>query len=190
MTVDALPAPAPARPAPTRPALLAYAVAALVIAADQLSKWWVLHGLDLPRVGRIAVLPPVFDLTLVHNAGVSFGLLKGAELGRWLLTVFSLGVAVGLAWWVRRAERGLAALATGLIIGGAVGNAVDRVRLGVVTDFLDFSGLHFPWVFNGADSAICVGVGLLILDSVLPPRPAAPVPAAPVPDALAAAKKP
>ena len=163
---------APERTAPK--ALLAYGVAALVIARDQLSKWWVLGPLRLPERGQIAVVPTLFAFTLVHNSGVSFGLFHaGAELGRWLLTVFSLLVAAGLAWWARTITRPLVALAVGLVIGGAVGNAVDRIRLGVVTDFLDASGLRFPWVFNGADSAISVGVALLVLDSFFAPKPAA-----------------
>ena len=107
---------------------------------------------------------------MVHNAGVSFGLLRAdAALGRWALALFSFAVAAGLAWWARKAARPLGATALGLVMGGAVGNAVDRVRVGVVTDFLDFSGLHFPWVFNVADSAITVGVALLVLESVLTP---------------------
>ncbi len=153
----------------SRPALFAYGVAAIAVALDQLSKWWVLGPLDLAVQGQIPVVPGLFNLTLVHNAGVSFGLLRaGADLGRWLLTLFSLAVAVALAVWARRATRPLSALAIGLIIGGAVGNAIDRIRLGVVTDFLDFSGAHFPWVFNVADSCISVGVAVLVLESFLP----------------------
>lgn len=160
-------------PAVTRWGWTAYALALATIALDQLSKWWVLGVLDLPARLRIAVLPPVFNLTMVHNAGVSFGLLRAdAALGRWALALFSFAVAGGLAWWARRAARPLSAAALGLVMGGAVGNAVDRVRVGVVTDFLDFSGLHFPWVFNVADSAITVGVALLVLESVMTPGPA------------------
>lgn len=158
---------------PVPSARLAYATAVLVVALDQLSKWWVLGPLHLPEREQIAVVPHLFAFTLVHNSGVSFGLFHaGAEFGRWLLTGFSLAVAAGLAWWARTAARPLVALAIGLVIGGAVGNAVDRIRLGVVTDFLDASGLHFPWVFNLADSAISVGVAVLLLDSLLAPRPA------------------
>lgn len=152
-------------------ALAAYGVAAAAVVADQLSKWWVLGPLALPQRGQIPVVSPLFDLTLVHNAGVSFGLLRAsADIGRWLLVLFSLGVAAALAVWARRVARPLAALSVGLIIGGAVGNAIDRIRLGFVTDFLDFSGLHFPWVFNVADSCITVGVALLVLESLFPAR--------------------
>jgi signal peptidase II len=80
-------------------------------------------------------------------------------------------VALGL--WVRRIDRVLSGAAIGLIMGGAIGNnIIDRVRWGQVFDFLDFSGLHFPWVFNVADSAISLGVALLVLDSLLTARPA------------------
>ena len=124
--------------------------------------------------GSVTVAAPLFYLTYTANPGVSFGIFNnGAGLGRWLLTLFSVAVAVGLAVWARRAARPLVALAVGLIMGGALGNALDRVRLGVVTDFLDFHGLHFPWIFNLADSAISVGVAALLLESVLAPKPAA-----------------
>lgn len=158
----------------TRQGWAAYALAAAVIALDQLSKAWVLGPLDLPARGQVPVLPPFLNFTLVHNTGVSFHLLAGGELSRWGLTVFSLAVAAALAGWARRTDKAVQAAGLGLIMGGAVGNAVDRIRIGHVTDFIDVSGLHFPWVFNGADSAINVGVALLLLDSVLAPKPAAP----------------
>ena len=162
--------PAAPRPGLGAPALLAYAVALAVVALDQLTKWWVLDVVNLPARGQVAVVPPWLNLTLVHNTGVSFGLFRaGAEVGRWLLTVFSLAVAAALAGWARRAARPFTGLAVGLVIGGAVGNAIDRIRLGFVTDFVDVSALHFPWVFNGADSAITVGVALLVIESLLTP---------------------
>lgn len=173
MAADALSAPAPRRGL-SRLALLAYAVAAVVILADQASKAWVLGPLHLQERGSIAVAAPIAYLTYTANPGVSFGIFNnGAAAGRWLLTLFSVAVAVGLAVWARRAARALVALSVGLIMGGALGNAVDRVRLGVVTDFLDFHGLHFPWIFNVADSAISVGVAALLLESVLAPKTAA-----------------
>lgn len=154
----------------TRLGLAAYALAASVIVVDQLSKLWVLYGIRLPEVGSIPVLP-VFSLTMVWNSGVSFGMFSGgADLARWGLAAFQLVVAVFLAAWARKADRALLAAALGLVIGGAVGNLIDRVRFGAVVDFLDFQGLYFPWVFNVADSAITVGVILLIADSVMQPK--------------------
>ena len=158
-------------PAVTGLGLTAYAFAAVVVALDQLSKAWVLGPLDLPDRGMVQVLP-VFRLTMVWNPGVSFGLMAArGDLGRWLLVLFAAGVVTALALWARRVDRPLTALAAGLIMGGAIGNnIVDRVRFGQVVDFLDFSGLGFKWVFNVADSAITVGVALLLLEMLLSSR--------------------
>ena len=159
---------------PTRLGWLAYGLAASTIAIDQLSKWWVLGPLDLPSRGQVRLLPPLLNLTLTHNPGVSFGLLNAGALSRWGLTLFSVLVAGALAVWAARADKRVQALGLGLIMGGALGNAVDRVRLGVVTDFVDVSQAlpFFPWIFNVADSAITVGVAVLLLESVLAPSPA------------------
>lgn len=184
-TLDAGPtADEPAAPAPW-PALwphgstvvggfgwIAYAIAAAVVMLDQISKFWVNRVLDLEYRPPIE-LTGFFRLSMVHNQGVSFGLFKShADTMRWVLVGFSVLVVILLVGWARKVERKLTAVALGLIIGGAIGNNwIDRVRFGWVIDFLDFSGLHFPWVFNVADSAISVGVALLLIDSVLRPEP-------------------
>ncbi len=156
-------------------ARFAYALAALLVVADQLSKWWIVGPVDLPSLGRIPVLAPFFNLSMVWNRGVSFGLLRAdADIGRWGLALFSICIAVGLGVWARTLDRKLPALAIGLVIGGAIGNVIDRIRLGAVIDFLDFSGLYFPWVFNVADMGVTVGVALLVLDSLIHKTPAAP----------------
>ncbi|MDY6923650.1 MAG: signal peptidase II [Pseudomonadota bacterium] len=155
-----------------RIALAAYGFALLIVILDQLTKAWVMSGLDLREVGRVMVLPPVFNLTWVENRGVSFGLF-GDGSARWMLSVFAIVVSGVLGWWALRADRRLLISAIGLIMGGAIGNVIDRVRFGFVVDFLDFSGTGvFPWVFNVADSAITIGIVLLILDSVLSERAA------------------
>jgi signal peptidase II len=153
--------------------LYAYVLAAMVLILDQLSKWWILNVLHLDLKGQIAVLP-VFRLTMVMNPGVSFGLMRAdTALGRGFLVGAALIVVIALIAWVRRADRPLFATAIGLVIGGALGNnLIDRARLGEVVDFLDFSGLHFPWVFNVADSAISIGVVLLLWDSFFPGKTA------------------
>ncbi len=152
-------------------------IAAAVIVVDQIAKWWMLArqfpaacaGFS-PQPGvlsdcSVAVLP-IFKLTMVWNYGVSFGLLRaGQDWVRWALVAFSVGVALFLAVWARKIDRPLLAGAIGLVMGGAVGNVIDRIRFGAVADFLDFKALYFPWVFNVADSAITVGVVLLLLDS-------------------------
>jgi len=157
---------------------LTYGLASLVVVADQALKYWILEVYRLPdRLAErsliglgdpgVPVIGP-FHLTLVSNRGVSFGFLNlPLEWTRWALSAFSLAVVIGLAIWARTIQRPLLAIAIGLIIGGAVGNLIDRVRLGAVVDFLDFSRLWFPWVFNLADSAITVGSVLLIWELFL-----------------------
>ena len=152
----------------TRHGWIAYAIAAVTVALDQASKLWILHGLDLQARGTV-LLPGPVDLTMVWNRGMSFGLLSGhAEWSRWLLTGFSSVVVVALALWVRKSLRPFMAIGVGLIIGGAIGNnLIDRVIYGAVADFIDVRALYFPWIFNVADAAISVGVGFLLLDSLL-----------------------
>lgn len=145
----------------------AYALALFVIIADQLSKHWILFVYDLPSRFSVPIAGP-FSLTMVWNRGVSFGLFRAdADLVRWLLSAFSIIVAVVLAVWARKTERPFMAIGLGLVIGGALGNVIDRIRFGAVADFLDFQRLgFFPWVFNVADSAITIGVVFLLLDSM------------------------
>ncbi len=147
--------------------LLAYAIALAVLALDQLSKFWVLTVLDLSHRPPLPILP-FFRLTFVDNPGVSFDLLRAdTDVGRWLLVAFALAVVAALAVWAHRAANLLTAVALGLMMGGAVGNnLIDRIRLGAVTDFLDFSPI-FPWVFNVADSALNIGVALLLIELFL-----------------------
>ena len=158
----------------TRQGLTAYAIALVVVILDQLSKLWILGPFDLGDKVSVQVLP-FFRLSMVWNPGVSYGLLQNhGEVGRWLLVLFAACVVVALGVWVSRATRPLTALAIGLVMGGAIGNnLVDRIRLGMVADFLDFSQLGFKWVFNVADSAITVGVIVLLIDTFLTSRPPA-----------------
>ena len=154
----------------TKPGLASFGLAALVVALDQASKHWILEVFQLPLKASTPVAGP-FHLTMVWNKGVSFGLLRAdIDLTRWALVLFSIVVSICLAAWARNATRGLAAAALGLVIGGAVGNVIDRIRFGAVVDFLDFSRLWFPWIFNVADAAITVGVVLLLIDMLLQDR--------------------
>jgi len=149
------------------------ALAAVVLAADQASKYWVLHGLELPLRGDVPVLPPVLDFAMVWNHGVTFGLLQSGRLGQVILSVVAMAIVAGLMLWLRRAESLPTALAIGAIAGGALGNVVDRARFGMVVDFIHvhWAGWDpFPFVFNVGDSAIVLGVGALLLESVLPRR--------------------
>ena len=156
-----------------RIAYAAYGFAVLVIVLDQLTKSWVMNGIDLREIGQVPVWSGVFNLTWVENRGVSFGQF-GDGSARWLLSAFSIVVSAILAWWALKADRRLLVSAIGLVMGGAIGNVIDRIRFGYVVDFLDFSGLGFPYVFNVADAAINVGVALLILDTLLTERAARP----------------
>ena len=143
-----------------RIAWTAYGFALVVVVLDQLTKWLMLDALSLREVGRVFFLPPVLNFSYVENTGVSFGLFGGGE-ARWALTLFSLAVSGFLAWWATRTDRRILISAIGLVIGGAIGNAVDRLRFGYVVDFVDVSGTGVcPWVFNVADAAITVGVVL------------------------------
>ncbi|MDB5466607.1 MAG: lspA [Phenylobacterium sp.] len=156
----------------TRLGWTSFAIAVVAIVLDQAVKSWILYGLKLPEVATVPVAGP-FHLTMVWNAGVSFGFLRADhDLVRWMLVVFSVIVALMLAGWARRSDRLASAVGLGLVMGGAVGNAIDRARFGAVVDFVDVSRLWFPWVFNVADSAISVGVALLLLDSLRRERPA------------------
>lgn len=156
--------------------LIAYVIALVVVAIDQAAKAWVLHGLHLFPGVPYSILP-FFNLTLTSNTGVSYGFLRdGPSVTRWLLSAFSAVVVVVLGFYVRKIERPFTAIGIGLIMGGAIGNLIDRVRLGAVVDFMDFSALHFPWIFNPADSAITIGVIIFLIELVLAPdkKPAGP----------------
>ena len=151
-------------------------LAATVLAADQGSKQWILHGLDLPARGDVAVIPPLLDFAMVWNHGVTFGLLQsGHGLGQIVLGCVAVAVVAGLFVWLRRAETLVTALALGAVAGGALGNVADRARFGMVVDFIHvhWAGFDpFPFVFNVGDSAIVLGVATLLLESVLPGAPA------------------
>jgi signal peptidase II len=160
------------RSAVSRLGWIAYAIAAAVIVIDQLVKWWIIEGFLLPLRGSVPVVWPL-SFSYVQNNGVSFGMMQAdADLVRWALTAFSVAVAIALVVWARRPDRALLGTGLGLIIGGAIGNAIDRARLGYVIDFIDVQRLgFFPWVFNIADSAITIGVIALLADSFRRDRP-------------------
>ena len=148
------------------PPRLGQMLAIAVIALDQLSKWWMLAVVMVPP--RVIEITPFFNLVVVMNPGVSFGMFSEAPRWMpWMLAGIALSISLALLIWLRRADSRLLASALGLVMGGALGNVVDRVRFGAVADFLDFhaAGVHWP-AFNVADSAITIGVGLLILDAL------------------------
>ncbi len=145
------------------------AMAAVIFAFDQGAKWLVTHPLDLPDRGQIELLP-FFDLRWVNNTGVSLGLLSAdTPLTRWLLVVLTVGIAIAVSIWLWRERQRDDAFALGLILGGAAGNILDRIRFGHVVDFLDlhFGDWHPFLIFNLADAAITIGVLILLLRALL-----------------------
>jgi signal peptidase II len=143
---------------------MGYSIAAAVFVTDQLVKYWVTHILDLRSVGTIEILP-VFNLTWVQNTGVSTGLLRAdSDTMRWVLVAATLAIAAAVGVWIVRETNRWDVAALGLVLGGALGNIVDRARFGYVVDFLHvFWQDHHFYVFNVADAAISVGVIVLLV---------------------------
>jgi signal peptidase II len=158
--------------------LLIYAllVPLVIILFDQWSKYAVIQSFGVPlNICEINPAPGLkheitglFDFSLICNQGISWGLLQGdSNIKRWLLTIFALGMSGVLVYALTQSKDWLNKLSIGFIIGGALGNGIDRLLFGAVTDFIDFSDIGFRWVFNIADSAITVGVIGLIAASFL-----------------------
>jgi signal peptidase II len=147
-----------------------FAVAIVVFAADQFSKWFVTGPLGLTRMGDEHYLLPFFQFTFTRNIGISLGLLNATNpLGRWMLVGLTTAIAVAVAVWIGREKNRVEQIALGMVLGGALGNILDRVRHGYVTDFLD---LHFgdfrPFlIFNIGDAAISIAVVILLLRAFL-----------------------
>ena len=159
-------------------------VAALVFLFDQLTKWYVTGPLGLNVQGDSITVLPIFDLQFVKNVGVSLGLLPASgALMRWALVLLTGGIAAGVLWWMMREKKLPDVMALGLVLGGAIGNILDRARLGYVVDFAD---LHFgTWrpflVFNVADAAITIGVVILLFRALFVRDKTAPSTDAPAP---------
>jgi signal peptidase II len=153
----------------------AMALVAATLVVDQLSKQLLL-GYLTEAGGVVSVIDDLFRLVIVWNRGVSFGLLGGDRpLPAWLLSSVAVAVCIGLFIWLRRTDRSLTGWGIGLVMGGAIGNVIDRARWGAVFDFADFHVRQWHWpAFNVADSAIVVGVGLMLIDSLIGERSARP----------------
>ncbi|QFS84514.1 Lipoprotein signal peptidase [Roseivivax sp. THAF40] len=146
---------------------LLWSVAALTLLLDQLSKWWVVHVMGLAAKGQIDVWPPFLQFRMAWNYGINFGLFSGQQdSARWILIAVATGIVLFVLVWLRRDPPGRAGLvAAGLLIGGAVGNVIDRLLYGAVADFLNMSccGINNPYAFNVADIAIFAGaIGLVL----------------------------
>jgi signal peptidase II len=152
----------------SRWAPLGLGVALATVAVDQLHKYWMLHIYGIADKGRVP-LTPFFDLVFVKNIGVSYSLFnQDSQKGQLVLAAFAVAASLGLWVWLNRASHGkLMTICLAFIIGGALGNAVDRVWLGGVADFFSAHAFGFYWyVFNIADVAIVAGVAGLLYDSV------------------------
>ena len=150
------------------PARLGFWVALATFALDQASKLYLLYGYDLP-VREPLVLAPFLELVVVWNQGISYGLFKqNTEVGRWALVAVQVAAAVGLSLWMVRASGRILVLSLALIVGGAAGNALDRIVFGAVFDFVHFHVGAWSWyVFNVADAAIVAGVIGLLYDALV-----------------------
>jgi signal peptidase II len=149
---------------------LGFLVAIIVFALDQLTKWIVTGPLGINRLGDQLVLLPIFNFTYTENNGISLGLLNAqTDFGRWMLVALTSAIAIGVAVWIGREKNRADQIALGMVLGGALGNILDRVRHGYVVDFAD---LHFgdfrPFlVFNVGDAAISIAVVILLLRAFL-----------------------
>jgi signal peptidase II len=149
---------------------LGFLVAILVFALDQLVKWVVTGPLGVNYIGAEKYLLPIFQFTYTQNNGISLGLLNATtELGRWMLVALTSAIAIGVAFWMGREKNRVDQLALGMVLGGALGNIVDRTLHGYVVDFAD---LHFgEWrpflIFNVGDAAISIAVVILLLRAFL-----------------------
>jgi signal peptidase II len=149
---------------------LGFAVALIVFALDQLSKWIVTGPMGINEIGAEHYLLPFFQFTYTQNNGISLGLLNATNpVGRWMLVGLTTAIAVGVAVWIGREKNRLDQIALGMVLGGALGNILDRTLHGYVTDFLD---LHFgefrPFlIFNVGDAAISIAVVILLLRAFL-----------------------
>lgn len=149
---------------------LGFLVALVVFALDQLVKWIVTGPLGLNQIGDQLVITPFFNFTFTQNEGISLGLLNATNpVGRWMLVGLTSAIAIGVAIWIGREKNRIDQLALGMVLGGALGNILDRVRFGYVVDFAD---LHFgefrPFlIFNVGDAAISIAVVILLLRAFL-----------------------
>lgn len=148
-----------------------YWLAPLVLLLDQLSKWWVIEELRLFLRGSMQ-LTPFLSLTWVENRGISMGMFDLGDDGRWTLVAITGIIAVVVAWWLARETDRWDSLALAAILGGAIGNILDRARLGFVVDFVHFHAMDRSfYVFNVADAAITLGVLALLVRGLLRDEP-------------------
>lgn len=138
-----------------------------IVALDQLHKWYMLDVVKIAEKKKIGVLP-FFDLVMVWNKGISFGIGQSAESAPLIFSIIALSISAGLLIWMYKCQSALLTFSLSLIIGGAIGNVIDRLRFHAVADFFDLhvAGYHWP-AFNIADSAVFIGAVMLFIESFI-----------------------
>ncbi len=154
---------------------IAFLTGLIVFVSDQITKVIVVHWMDLKTVGAIDVLPPILNFRMAWNRGINFGLFANdAEMMRWVLIAIALAISAWVVWWMLKERHSRwAQISAGLLVGGALGNVIDRVLYGAVADFLNMSccGISNPYAFNIADISIFAGaVGLIAFTGEKTPR--------------------
>jgi signal peptidase II len=150
--------------------LFGFVVAAFIFFFDQVTKWLVTGPLGVREIGDQIVILPIFNLTFTRNFGISGGFLHaGTDTVRWMLVALTCAIAAGVAYWLVKEKEKWDRFALGLVLGGAIGNILDRARLGYVVDFADlhFGGFRPFLIFNVGDAAISIGVVILLLRAFL-----------------------
>lgn len=149
-----------------KPSRIGFSIALLTLLLDQATKLYWLFVYDLP-VREPVVVTPFLNLIVVWNRGISYGMFQQhTDLGRWILIVVSIVAAIALSAWIRRTDGKVLSASLGFIVGGAIGNVIDRLAYGAVFDFIQLSVGDWSWyVFNVADAAIVAGVVGLLYDS-------------------------
>lgn len=133
---------------------------------DQLSKWFIIEKIDLDNIGIYDVYSPFLTLKMGWNTGINFGLFSGShDYMRWILVLISIAICIFLLFWARNLKGNVVPILIGLVIGGAIGNVIDRIRFGAVVDFLNMSccGIQNPYIFNLADIFVFTGLILLVV---------------------------
>ena len=133
---------------------------------DQLSKWFIIEKIDLDNIGIYDVYSPFLTLKMGWNTGINFGLFSGNhDYMRWILVLISIAICLLLLFWARNLKGNVVPILIGLVIGGAIGNVIDRIRFGAVVDFLNMSccGIQNPYIFNLADIFVFIGLILLVV---------------------------
>lgn len=138
-----------------------------ILISDQIHKWYMLEIVDIDTIGKIEILP-FFNFVMVWNKGISFGMGQATDNAPLVFSAIASIIVIGLIIWMYKSSSKLLVISLSLVVGGAIGNVIDRIRFGAVADFFDFhvAGYHWP-AFNIADSAVFIGAVMLFIDSFI-----------------------